>query len=218
MPEDPYTYIVAAYQAPQSLDYMPGPEEPQSPPPLDFVPESMYPKYMPLEDEILLAKEQPLPAAASPTAYSPGYVPESDPEEEPEADDDDEEEEEPSGDDADDEDEDEDKDEEEEEEHPSLADSVPHVHRMSARISTRDEPSISLPPREEFERFLTLTTPPPLPLAPLSSPLQQIPSPPLPASPPAFVLPTLPPASPTYPLGYRAAMIRLRAKTPSTSH
>ncbi|GJU81016.1 hypothetical protein Tco_1283381 [Tanacetum coccineum] len=26
------------------------------------------------------------------------------------------------------------------------------------------------------------------------------------------------PASPTYPLGYRAAMIRLRAETPSTSH
>nr|GEY66236.1 putative reverse transcriptase domain-containing protein [Tanacetum cinerariifolium] len=36
---------------------------------------------MPLEDEILLAKEQPLPAADSPTANSPGYIPESDPEE-----------------------------------------------------------------------------------------------------------------------------------------
>ncbi|GJZ29695.1 hypothetical protein Tco_0574342, partial [Tanacetum coccineum] len=30
MPEDPYAYIVAAYQAPPSPDYMPGPEEPQS--------------------------------------------------------------------------------------------------------------------------------------------------------------------------------------------
>ncbi|GJS59578.1 hypothetical protein Tco_0654362 [Tanacetum coccineum] len=233
MPEDPYAYIVAAYQAPPSPDYMPGPEEPQSPPPLDFVPEPMYPEYMPLEDEILPAEEQPLPAAASPTADSPGYVPESDPEEEPEADDDedpeedpadypadrdddDEEEEEPSGDDADDEDEDED--EEEEEEHPAPADSVPPVHRMTARISIRDEPSISLPPREEVERLLALTTPPPSPLTPLSSPLPQIPSPPLPASPPASVLPALPPASPTHPLGYRAAMIRLRAETPSTSH
>ncbi|GJV31749.1 hypothetical protein Tco_1392149 [Tanacetum coccineum] len=28
MPEDPYAYIVAAYQAPPSLDYMPGPKEP----------------------------------------------------------------------------------------------------------------------------------------------------------------------------------------------
>ncbi|GJS91909.1 putative reverse transcriptase domain-containing protein [Tanacetum coccineum] len=35
---------------------------------------------------------------------------------------------------------------EEEEEHPALADSVPPVHRMTARISIRDEPSISLPP------------------------------------------------------------------------
>ncbi|GJV99946.1 hypothetical protein Tco_1555198 [Tanacetum coccineum] len=233
MPEDPYAYIVAAYQAPPSPDYMPGPEEPQSPPPLDFVPEPMYPEYMPLEDEILPAEEKPLPAAALPTADSPGYVPESGLEEEPEEDDkdpkedpadyptdkDDEEEEEeeeekdPSGDDADDEDED-----EEEEEHPAPADSVPPVHRMTARISIRDEPSISLPPREEVERLLALTTPPPSPLTPLSSPLPHIPSPPLPASPPASVLPASPSASPIRPLGYRAAMIWLRAETPSTSH
>ncbi|GKG48813.1 hypothetical protein Tco_0512960, partial [Tanacetum coccineum] len=54
-------------------------------------------------------------------------------------DDDDKEEEEPSRDDVDDEDEDEDKEEEEEEEeHPAPADSVPPVHRMTARISIRD--------------------------------------------------------------------------------
>ncbi|GKE98973.1 hypothetical protein Tco_0022324, partial [Tanacetum coccineum] len=169
----------------------------------------MYPEYMPLEDEILSAEEQPLPAAASPTADSPGYVPESDSEEEPkeddedpeedpadyptDRDDDDEEEvEEPSADDADDEDEDED--EEEEEEYPAPADSVPPVHRMTARISIRDEPSISLPPREE------------------------IPSPPLPVSPPVLVLPPSLPASPIRPLGYRAAMIWLRAEAASTSH
>ncbi|GKG58872.1 hypothetical protein Tco_0594642, partial [Tanacetum coccineum] len=35
---------------------------------------------------------------------------------------------------------------------------------------------------------------------------------PLPISPPPL------PASPTYPLGYRAVMIRLRAEAPSTSH
>ncbi|GKB48442.1 putative reverse transcriptase domain-containing protein [Tanacetum coccineum] len=51
-----------------SPNYIPGPEEPQSPPPLDFVPEPMYPEYIPQEDEILPAEEQPLPAAASPTA------------------------------------------------------------------------------------------------------------------------------------------------------
>ncbi|GKF73646.1 hypothetical protein Tco_0219978, partial [Tanacetum coccineum] len=191
-------------------------------------------------------EEQPLPAAASPTANSPGYVLESDLEEEPKADDDedpeedptdyladqdddedseedladypadqddDEEEEEPSGDNVDDEDEG-----EEEEEHPAPADFVPPVHRMNARISIRDEPSISLPPREGVKRLLALTTPPQSPLTLLSSPLPQLPFPPLPASPPAFVLPASPPASPIRPLGYRAAMIRLRAKAASTSH
>ncbi|GKB38532.1 hypothetical protein Tco_0883474, partial [Tanacetum coccineum] len=148
-----------------------------------------------------------------------GEDPEEDPADYPaDRDDDDDEEEVPSRDDADDEDEDEDKDEEEEEEHPAPADSIPRVHRMTARISIRDEPSISLLPREEVERLLALTTPPPSPLTPLSSPLPQIPSPTLPASPPTSVLPVSPPASLIRPLGYRAAMIRLRAETLSTSH
>ncbi|GJZ45230.1 hypothetical protein Tco_0592826, partial [Tanacetum coccineum] len=93
----------------------------------------------------------------------------------------------------DEDDDDEDEDEEEEEEHPALADSVPPVHCMTARISIRDEPSISLPPREEVERLLALTTPSPSPLTPLSSPLPHIPTPPFPASPPASVLPASPP-------------------------
>ncbi|GJR72198.1 hypothetical protein Tco_0084563 [Tanacetum coccineum] len=82
-----------------------------------------------------------------------GYVPESDLEEDDEDPDED-----PADypadrdDDDDDEDEDEDEDEEEEEEHPAPADSVPPVHRMTARISIRDEPSISLPPRERTDR------------------------------------------------------------------
>ncbi|GKF84941.1 hypothetical protein Tco_0249839, partial [Tanacetum coccineum] len=120
MPEDLYAYIVAAYQAPPSPDYMPGLEESQSPPPLDFE----EPKE---EDE----------------------DPDEDPADYPaDMDDDDEEDEgeEPSRDDTDDEDENED---EEEEEHLAPADSVLLIHRMTARISIRDEPSISLPPREE---------------------------------------------------------------------
>nr|GEY99125.1 hypothetical protein [Tanacetum cinerariifolium] len=81
-----------------SPDYIPGPEEPQTPPaPQDddehepmfiqphdpnFVPEPIYPEYIPLEDaHILSAEEQPLPPAVSPTAESPGYVDEIDPEE-----------------------------------------------------------------------------------------------------------------------------------------
>ncbi|GJV06500.1 hypothetical protein Tco_1344156 [Tanacetum coccineum] len=227
MPEDPYAYIMAAYQVPPSPDYIPGPEvppspdyipgpeEPQSPPLLDFVPEPMYPEYMPQEDEILPAEEQPLPAAASPTADSPGYVPESDPEE-----DDEDPEEDPADypadrdDDDDDDDEDEDEDEEEEEEHPAPADSVPPVHRMTARITIRDEPSISLPPREEVERLLALTTPPPSPLTPLSSPLPQIPSPPLP-------IPSPPPNSPTHieiPESCLPLRKRVRFASPTPSH
>nr|GEV58969.1 hypothetical protein [Tanacetum cinerariifolium] len=107
---------------------------------LDFVPEPIYPEYIPLEDErILPAEEQPLPPVVSPTAESPGYVAKSDPEEDPEEYEDDETEDglvdylmdggdneddddgDSSGDDADDEDEDE---EDEEEEHLASTDSV----------------------------------------------------------------------------------------------
>ncbi|GJX54457.1 hypothetical protein Tco_0282826, partial [Tanacetum coccineum] len=122
-------------------------------------------------------------------------VPESDPEEEPEEDDEDPEED-PADypadrDDDDDDDEDEDEDEEEEVEHPALTDSVPPVHCMTARISIRDEPSISLPPREEVDRLLALTPLPQSHLLHYHSPLPQIPSPPLP-------IPSPPPNSPTH--------------------
>nr|GEU49404.1 putative reverse transcriptase domain-containing protein [Tanacetum cinerariifolium] len=83
-----------------SPDYVPGPEEPQTPPAPhdedkhesmfiqphdpDFVPKPIHPKYIPLEDEhILSAEEQPLPLVVSPTADSPEYVAKSDPEEDP---------------------------------------------------------------------------------------------------------------------------------------
>ncbi|GJZ43879.1 putative reverse transcriptase domain-containing protein [Tanacetum coccineum] len=36
MPEDPYAYVVAAFQAPPSLDYVPGPEEPYPTYPLGY--------------------------------------------------------------------------------------------------------------------------------------------------------------------------------------
>ncbi|GJR42220.1 hypothetical protein Tco_1310323 [Tanacetum coccineum] len=73
--------------APPSPDYVPGPEEPEQAPPLpDLVLEPVYPEFIPPEDEVFPAKEQPLPAAASPTADLPRYVPESDSEEDPEED------------------------------------------------------------------------------------------------------------------------------------
>ncbi|GKG34428.1 hypothetical protein Tco_0437124, partial [Tanacetum coccineum] len=140
---------------------------------------------------VLLAEEQPLPAAASPTTDSPGYILKSDSEEDLEEDDNEDPEEdpddyptdrddkeEPSREEADDEDEDED-DEEEEEEHPALADSVPPppVHRTTARIFIPAQAPIPFLFKEEVERFLAIPTPPPSLLTPLSSPLPHIPYP-----------------------------------------
>ncbi|GJW00112.1 hypothetical protein Tco_1555363 [Tanacetum coccineum] len=204
MPEDPYAYVVAAFHALPSPDYV-------------------------SEDDVLPAKDQPLPVAASPTAQSPDYVLEFDLEEDPEEDeedpkedpadyptdrdDDDEEgEEEPSRDDADDE-------KDEEEEHPAPVDSVlpPPVHRVTARMSIRPQMSAPFLTKEDAKRFLAIPTPPPLPLTPLSSPLPWIRSPPLLVSPPLPLAPLPLPVSPTYPLDYRATMIRLRVESPSTS-
>ncbi|GKF07037.1 hypothetical protein Tco_0041261 [Tanacetum coccineum] len=62
-------------------------EKAHTTPPLpDFVLELVYPEFMPPEDEVLLTKEQSLPAAVLPTADSPGYVLESDSKEDPEED------------------------------------------------------------------------------------------------------------------------------------
>nr|GEW55165.1 hypothetical protein [Tanacetum cinerariifolium] len=180
MPEDPYVYVEADIQ---------------EPPPPDFIPEPIYPEFMPPEDDELPAEEQPLPAAVSPTADSSCYITESDPEEDLKEEDDedleedpglskisiginevifqddDDDEEESSRDNVDDEEEDKDEDEDEAEEHLAPADSVPPTaYHTTAKMS--------------------------------------IPSPPLPTSPTAVGAP----------LGYRAGMIWLRAKSPSTSH
>nr|GEV51172.1 hypothetical protein [Tanacetum cinerariifolium] len=70
-------------QAPLTLDYVSGPEEPEQAPPLPiylpYVPELVYPEYMPPEDDVFPAEEQPLPVAVTPTAESPGYILEFDP-------------------------------------------------------------------------------------------------------------------------------------------
>nr|GEU98288.1 hypothetical protein [Tanacetum cinerariifolium] len=78
---------------------------------------------------------------------------------------------------------------------------------------------ISLPSETEVARLLSIPTLPPLSLSLLSSPLPLIlsPLPPILSSPLPISFPPLP-SSPTYPLGYRAMMIRLRAEAPSTSH
>nr|GEZ50449.1 hypothetical protein [Tanacetum cinerariifolium] len=84
---------------PPSPDYVPGPEEPEQAPPspvyLPYVPELVYPEYMPPEDDVFLAEEQLLPVAATPIADSPGYIPEFDPKGDPEEDDEEDPEEDP---------------------------------------------------------------------------------------------------------------------------
>ncbi|GJY92925.1 hypothetical protein Tco_0508707 [Tanacetum coccineum] len=162
MPEDPYTYMVAAFQAIPSPDYVSGPDYPPLP---EFVPKPVYPDFMPPEDDEDLEEDDDEDSEEDPANY-------------PTDRDDDDEEEEPSGDKADDEEEDED--DEEEEEHPAPADSVPPpIHLVIARISIRAQTPVSLPSDTEAARLLAIPTPPPLPLSPWSSPLPQIPLPPL---------------------------------------
>ncbi|GKE19259.1 hypothetical protein Tco_1426836, partial [Tanacetum coccineum] len=150
----------------------------------DYVPKPVYPEYIPSEDEHeFLAEEQPLPPVDSPTAESPGYVTESDPEEDPEEYEDDETEDGPVDYPMDDEDK---EDEEgEEKEHLAPADSAIVVPvdepifpsegtepvipppstdiTIGARITVRPQTSISLPPEAEVERLLAMTTPSPSP-------------------------------------------------------
>nr|GFC88315.1 hypothetical protein [Tanacetum cinerariifolium] len=70
MPMDPLDlYVQLVMGAPPSPDYIPGPE---------------YPEYLPPANDMLPAEEQPLPAAVSPIAESPGYFTELEPKMEPE--------------------------------------------------------------------------------------------------------------------------------------
>ncbi|GKF51010.1 hypothetical protein Tco_0147477, partial [Tanacetum coccineum] len=66
--------------APPSPDYIPVPEDPQTPP----VSQDEDEREPMFDDHEFPAEEQPLPPVDSPTAESPEYVTESDPEEDPE--------------------------------------------------------------------------------------------------------------------------------------
>nr|GEV74408.1 hypothetical protein [Tanacetum cinerariifolium] len=163
-----------------TTNYIPGPKEPQTPPvpqdkderePMfiqphdpDYVPELMYPEYIPLEDKhMLLAEEQPLSPVVSPIAESPGY-----------------------------DEEEEDKEEEAEEEHLAPADSavviptasIPlppeaEVERLLAMPTPPPSPLTSLSPPSTEERldstFDVVTA--------------VLPSPPLPPPPPPLYIP-----------------------------
>ncbi|GKB58417.1 hypothetical protein Tco_0914603 [Tanacetum coccineum] len=101
----------------------------------------------------------------------------------------------------------------------STATPPPHpIYCMTARISIPAPVPTPVWSDAEVARLLAISTPPSSPLSPWSSPLPQIPSPSLLLSPPLPVLSPAPPPSPIRLLGYRAAMIRMRAKATSTSH
>ncbi|GKG11746.1 hypothetical protein Tco_0345983, partial [Tanacetum coccineum] len=165
--------------APPSPDYIPNPEEPQTPPvprdkderePMfiqahdpDYVLEPVYPKYIPLEDEhVFSAEEQPLPPVDSPTVESPGYVTKSDPEEDLEEYEDDETKDSPvdypmdEGDDGDDDDGDssrddvDDEDEDEEEEHPTSADSAIVIPTVEPDSPHKGTKPVILPPSTDI--------------------------------------------------------------------
>ncbi|GKB03580.1 hypothetical protein Tco_0831723 [Tanacetum coccineum] len=218
-------------EAPPSIDYVPEPEHPPSPnyvpglehpPSPDYVPGPEYPEYLVPSDAEAPIEDQPLPADASPTALSSGYIADSDPEEDPNEDlkedpadyltdgGNEEEEEESFGDDADDEDEEEaseDEDEEEDEEedeHLAPADSfvvlaIDHVPSTEDTKAFETDESAPTPPSPRPRRAsISIRLPPPMS-----------------ASMEARI------ADPTYaeaPLGYRAARIRLRVASLSTHH
>ncbi|GJU14141.1 hypothetical protein Tco_1136537 [Tanacetum coccineum] len=190
MPEDPYAYVVAVFQAPPSPDYV-----------LARRSQSRHHLYQSLflsrytwslcHRRMIysqLRSEQPLPATVSPTADSSGYILESDPEED---------------------------DDEDPEEDPA---DYPTDRDDDEEIFIPAQAPVPFLSEEKVERFLAIPTPPSSPLTPLSSLLPQIPSPTLPVSPPLPISPPPLPASPTYPLGFKTAMIRQRAESPSTSH
>ncbi|GJT10484.1 hypothetical protein Tco_0857526 [Tanacetum coccineum] len=200
---------------PENLQILPVPQDEDEREPMfiqahdpNYVPEPIYPEYIPLEDDHEFpAEEQPLPPIDSPTAESPGYITEDGDEDE------------------------EDEDDEEEEEHLAPADSttvIPADEPVSppegtepivpppstditigARITIRPQTSISLPTRAE--RLARCMAPPAHspPLPPSSGCLTQIqtlriastqalidavtaalPPPPLPPLPPSLPIPS----------------------------
>ncbi|GKE39682.1 hypothetical protein Tco_1463087 [Tanacetum coccineum] len=102
---------------------------------------------------------------------------------------------------------------------------VPSPRRYTARIYIRHEAPMPFPSEEEVERLLALPPPPPSPLISLSPPFSEerlarclaalaLSSSPLPIVPHPYGSPNHTRAPP----GFRAAMGRLRASSPSTHH
>ncbi|GKE66782.1 hypothetical protein Tco_1520943, partial [Tanacetum coccineum] len=150
----PWGFQLLSDAEPQSPEVAPQSPE-QAPPSPDYVPGPEYPEYVASSDDEIPVEDQPLPADASPTALSPGYVVDTDLEEHPEDDlkesskDDDEEEESFEYD-----DDDEEEASEEEEEHLAPTDSaiLPAIDPVPLAEET-----------EPFETNESTATPPPPP-------------------------------------------------------
>ncbi|GJT33903.1 hypothetical protein Tco_0924322 [Tanacetum coccineum] len=221
-------------QAPLLLDYMPGLEYPE------YL--ALSDEEVPVKDQPYVVTDSPI--TLSP-CYVADSDPEEDSKDGPvdyptdggDGDDDDS---------SDDNDEEEEASDEEEDDHLALADSVvtpvvDHVPsseetnpftplllpacRTTARISIQPEAPIPFPLEEEVERLLALPPPPPSPLISLSPPSTEerlarclavpaLPSSPLPIIPHLYGSPNHVRAPP----GFRAAIGRLRASSPSTHH
>ncbi|GKE74382.1 hypothetical protein Tco_1536423, partial [Tanacetum coccineum] len=187
--------------APASPDYVPGPKElEQAPFSLDYVPRPKYLEYLAPSDEEIPIEDQPYAITDSPIALSLGYIADSDPEEDSEdgpvdypAD---------GGDSDDDDSSDDDKEEEE--------------------ASKEEEDIIWLRPTLLLHLLLTMS--PLLRRQNRLRPMKErhascLATPALPSS-PLLIVPH-PYGSPNHvrtPLGFRAAMGRLRASSPSTHH
>nr|GEX51984.1 hypothetical protein [Tanacetum cinerariifolium] len=203
-PLDPYVQLVMEAppspdyiprpEAPPSPDYIPGPKAPPSP---DYIPGPEYPNYLLPTDDALPAKEQPLPAVVSPTAESPGYITDSEPEMEPEEEDGEDE-----------------KSEEDSIEYPTSrgdddADDLSKDDADEEEIFI--QPHILMPFRSEseVERLLAIPTPTLSLVLPTSYPL------------PPFLMPfpiftPLPPPPPIILPRTRASMALMRSAAPST--
>nr|GEY66113.1 reverse transcriptase domain-containing protein [Tanacetum cinerariifolium] len=156
-----------------------------------YVLEPEYPKYLKTPADDIVVEDQPHADNDVPTALSPGYIADSDPEEDLEED--------PKEEDLEEEDFEEEDPKEEESDDNAASKKEPSEGSDDAEPSKEDETGVTPPPSRlhgerisiylqtpmphlfeaQVAKLLAMPTPPPSPLTPMSSPLPQIPSLPL---------------------------------------
>ncbi|GJT01660.1 hypothetical protein Tco_0822829, partial [Tanacetum coccineum] len=150
-----------------------------------------YPEYLALSDAEAPLEDQPLPIDASPTALSPGYMADSDPEEDPKEDHAD-----YPADGGDDDDEPSDDDDEDESPQIRIPFAQTRLRRAWKTVKLEPHMSPSMEVRiAEYAAAPAPPSPPPSSLSPWSPLLSQIPLPPLPPPPSSLHLPSPVPTS-----------------------